>query len=304
MDEPASPESGECNPAAALVDTIASAPDPTSGPAWSIEVSSWSEINAPHREEQEDAIAVLRGQWAAGAAGWREAVVIALSDGAGGHEDGARAAGSAITCAGRVIAGLQAATDLDQLPELVQEVIARVNREYLSTSRGRPASAATLALVTIVVDQWLGSRLVIASVGDTVVFLKPAGELLYRLTTPHRQVQQLVDEGVLTEEEALLHPDASVLVSALGAYPILPHLDLLQGDLAAPCTLVLAVDGVWASVPIEQIDQIVSRTPDAGAARDLVRAALAAGSQDNSSAVVVTVRDRRDFVAAPEEPVS
>jgi serine/threonine protein phosphatase PrpC len=130
-------------------------------------------------------------------------------------------------------------------------------------------------------------------VGDSrIYFLR--GERLFCLTRDHTLVQDLVESGALTEEQASDHPRAHVLTRALG------HGEPLSVDvsswmlLTGEDVLLLCSDGLSAYVSDEAIrEALVTRAPAGELAHGLVQAALEQGSTDNISAAVVRIGEER-----------
>jgi protein phosphatase len=125
------------------------------------------------------------------------------------------------------------------------------------------------------IHAWVGH------IGDSRAYLLRAGRL-HRLTTDHTAVQALLNRSLITPEEALHHPDASVLSRSLGHQSDV-EIDIEQHPLAVDDTLLLCSDGLWGYVSEQDIQYTVDNpgfTLEA-AAHDLLRLALAAGGHDN-----------------------
>jgi PPM family protein phosphatase len=110
-----------------------------------------------------------------------------------------------------------------------------------------------------------------------------------RLTHDHTWVQEQVDAGRLSEAEARAHPYRGVVTRALGrgaiAEPAVGEWAVTPGD-----ALLLCSDGVSDLVPDDEVADILTGAPDAArGARALVDWALAAGGDDNLTAVVVRI---------------
>jgi serine/threonine protein phosphatase PrpC len=148
---------------------------------------------------------------------------------------------------------------------------------------------------TCVAAMVIGDRLVVGWVGDSRAywFTAKGGELL---TRDHSWVNEAVDSGEATLEEALRSPHAHALTRCLG--PLEPgealhevQPDVVSRVLARPGALILCSDGLWNYYPIpEQMAALVQRcgvspTP-ARLARFLLHKALARGGQDNVGVAV------------------
>jgi serine/threonine protein phosphatase PrpC len=129
---------------------------------------------------------------------------------------------------------------------------------------------------------------VVANVGDSRTYLLRGGRL-HRLTRDDSFVQDLIDQGALSEEEARRHPRRSIVLEVLnGDERPLPRLRTLRarpGD-----RLLLCSDGVTDYLADAEVATMLERGGEpASAARQIVDAALSAGSRDNVTAVVADV---------------
>jgi protein phosphatase len=112
-----------------------------------------------------------------------------------------------------------------------------------------------------------------------------------RITHDHSYVEELVDAGEITADEARLHPSRSIITRALGSDPDMyaDHftLEVSEGD-----RIVICSDGLSSMVSDKGIEEIAVSTVTPQAAADtLVSAALTAGGHDNVTVIVVDVVD-------------
>jgi PPM family protein phosphatase len=136
----------------------------------------------------------------------------------------------------------------------------------------------------------------VANVGDSRTYLLRDGRL-QRLTRDDSFVQDLIDQGALSEAEARRHPRRSIVLEVLnGDERPLPRLRTLRARLGD--RLLLCSDGVTDYLTDSEVAAMLGRGGDAaGVARRIVAAALAAGSRDNVTAVVA------DLEADPTVPL-
>ncbi|MFM7095389.1 MAG: SpoIIE family protein phosphatase, partial [Actinomycetota bacterium] len=128
----------------------------------------------------------------------------------------------------------------------------------------------------------------VANVGDARIYRWHEGNLS-RVTKDHSYVQELVDEGVITLEEARVHPRRNIVTRALG---IDAEVEISTATL--PVTIgaryVLCSDGLVDEVTDSEISAILGRHESAqSAAEALVTAANSAGGRDNVTVIVVDV---------------
>ena len=135
-----------------------------------------------------------------------------------------------------------------------------------------------------------GTQLAIAHVGDSRAYLVHEGTLI-RVTRDHSYVEELVDAGEITADEARVHPNRSVITRALGSDPAM-YADHFQLNIEEGDRLILCSDGLSSMIADGEIETIANQSPTAQICVDnLVDAALAAGGSDNVTVVVVDVVD-------------
>ncbi|GLW45833.1 hypothetical protein Stsp02_14950 [Streptomyces sp. NBRC 14336] len=198
--------------------------------------------------------------------------LLAVADGYG--PDGGPASSAAVAALRRLEASeLPAGNVLNLLEEAAREA-----------ARGITEEAGT----TLTALLWTGSRLALVHIGDSRAYLLRDGAL-FRITHDHTVVQSLIDEGRLTPEEAVSHPQRSLLLKSLSSAGA-PVPDLRLQDAAAGDRYLLCSDGLSTVVTDARIREELGTAPDPDTAvRALIDAANAAGGPDNVSCVVADV---------------
>ena len=221
--------------------------------------------------------------------------VAAVADGMGGHSAGEVASAIAI----EELTALRdrgpwenetAATD-----DLKQAIL-RANRRIREMAAGdRRLNGMGTTLVALLED---GDMVHVANVGDSRGYLLRQGELS-QVTVDHSLVQELVDDGRLSPEDAERHPQRSVITRALGIDPEV-EFDLFTYKLQVGDRLLLCSDGLSDVVEPAQIRKVLLRVRSAQrAARELVTVANEQGGPDNITVIVVDAVD--DAMADLEE---
>ena len=132
----------------------------------------------------------------------------------------------------------------------------------------------------------IGFDLFLAHAGDSRAYLCRDGSLR-QLTRDHTRVQELVDAGVMTREEAATHRLRNVLTNVLGGGVPLTDVDVHRVQLVAGDSVILCSDGLYDVVKDEEIAATLAATVSAAAAcRALIDLALERGAPDNVTAVV------------------
>ncbi len=220
-----------------------------------------------------------------------------VCDGMGGHASGREAAQLALATIFEVFAQAPEGTPAGALlKSAVEEASRRVH--VMATSEvamGRPGSTA----VAIVVHAQ-GTEVV--HVGDSRAYLVHAGQI-FRITRDHSMVQEMVDRGLLTPQQAAHHPDANRITRALGMAPQVESELRPEPVLHVPGdAFVLCSDGLSDLVEDHEILGIVGSEPAAQAAGKLVDLANARGGHDNITVIILRTREAAAAVAAPVAP--
>ncbi len=202
-----------------------------------------------------------------------------VADGMGGAKAGEIASGMAAEAFAEV--------DLRTPPaEALRQTIRAANARILERSRSDPEAAGMGTTVTAALMD--DGTITFAHVGDSRAYLLREGAL-QRLSDDHSLVGELVRRGELSESDAEHHPQRSVITRALGTgddveidtFTVRAH----DGDVVLLCS-----DGLTTMVPEATIATLLAaQAPAAAIARNLVRAALAGGGEDNVTAVVFRV---------------
>ncbi|MBX9748981.1 MAG: protein phosphatase 2C domain-containing protein [Roseococcus sp.] len=200
----------------------------------------------------------------------------AVADGAGGHGSGDVASTAIAESLGSIPPGLSAAEMLAQVRLRITAVHAELQAR--AVARGRGGIIAS----TLVVLLLRGTHFAALWAGDSRIYLLRGGAL-HRITHDHSLVQELVDSGALTAEDAEKHPQANVITRAVGAEGPL-DLDKVADRLHPGDRFMLCSDGVFKELAEAEIAAHLARGAEA---EELVRRAVAAGGRDNVTVVVV-----------------
>ena len=202
-----------------------------------------------------------------------------VCDGMGGHAAGEVASAIAV----RTIASHAPEHADDALMGAAVEAANETVIQGAETGEGKPGMGCTASCCLIE-----GTQMAVAHVGDSRIYLLHAGTLV-RVTHDHSYVEELVDAGEITADEARVHPSRSIITRALGSDPDMyaDHFTLAveRGDRVIVCS-----DGLSSMVPDSQIEALaVSSATPIDCTNELVSAALAEGGHDNVSVIVVDV---------------
>jgi PPM family protein phosphatase len=198
-----------------------------------------------------------------------------IADGMGGHEGGQEASRIAVETVEEVysqsenggprsllIAGFQAAH---------QRILAYASDHPALQGMGTTCTAIAL----------IGHDLHYAHVGDSRLYLVREGKI-DRLSRDHSYVARLLEQGVISAEEAALHPQRNILLMALGAGPeIAPESPEQPIPMEAGDVLLLCTDGLWSQVSDNEMQDAISPGSLKKSCRELIRIAKERGGPDN-----------------------
>jgi protein phosphatase len=135
----------------------------------------------------------------------------------------------------------------------------------------------------------------IAHIGDSRVYLLRDSKMI-QITKDHTFVQQLIDSGKITEEEALYHPRRNVILRVLGDTSEEPEFDIHQLEVMPGDRLLLCSDGLCGVVPSALIEENMKVSNLQEAIELLVDEAKEYGAPDNVTVLLLEVRDEADVV--------
>ncbi len=221
-----------------------------------------------------------------------------VCDGMGGHAAGREAAELAVATIFEMFdRAPDGAAPGQVLKAALEEASRRVH--FMRTSEvamGRPGSTAAAVLLHA-----HGTE--VAHVGDSRVYLVHEGQIV-RVTRDHSVVQELVDRGLLTLQQAAHHPDANRITRALGMAPeVEADLRPLPVAQVPGDAFVLCSDGLSDLVDDPEILEIVGGAPAAQAAGKLVDLANARGGHDNITVLVLRAREGAQPPMGPMGPM-
>jgi protein phosphatase len=220
--------------------------------------------------------------------------IFVVADGMGGHAAGEIASAMAVQMISKEIGsfkGLSTDEAAGRLTRAIQAANAAIFERTLSEhdKRGMGTTATVLVLHG-------GNRYMIGQVGDSRAYLQRDGRF-HQVTKDHSYVQEQVDAGYLTPEQARTHPYANVITRCVGASgDVVP--DIFSGTVRAGDTFLLASDGLTGMVEDDGLMAILQTqgTPERWVDR-MVAEANRRGGLDNITAIIVAV-DSVDAVPA------
>lgn len=224
--------------------------------------------------------------------------IFLVCDGMGGHAGGALAAQLAVSSVREFLERKY----FDDPADAIREALEYANLAIYNKAQQSPEYSGMGTTAVMLIAQ--GSKMWWGHVGDSRIYLK-SFDGLNRLTNDHSFVQKLVDEGSITEEEALTHPRRNELTAALGVSPEVQVDVFSQGYSAVTGDIfLLCTDGLTNAVSEAEIESILNeKSTSQQKAVTLVNLANTNGGPDNITVQIVTVVSAAKTVEAPAPPV-
>jgi len=215
----------------------------------------------------------------------------AVADGVGGFEAGQLASQTVVDDLDTIG---PAVSQSDQIARFGERVLrANSHIQELMRSRGGAPMGSTVAAVLI-----FDSAYACVWSGDSRVYHVRDGEIR-QLSRDHSEVQELVDQGVLTAEQAKTWPRRNVITRAIGIFED-PGCEIVEGEVAPGDTFVICSDGLTGHLSDEEIRDFVDQRRPQPACDALVQETLQRGAADNVSVIVVRCHraERTNFFPA------
>ena len=213
--------------------------------------------------------------------------IFLVADGMGGHRAGDQASQTVATTFAETFASGRATS-----AERVLDAIQSSNVAVRAISGDSPTSISGTTLVGVaLVEAYEGASLhwMAFNIGDSRVY-NWDGRFLGQLSVDHSAVQELVDAGLLSPEQAAVHPERNIVTRAIGAFDDVDA-DIWLLPVGGSQSFLLCSDGLTKELSDGEIAALLAEhdaeRSSKTVAEALVEAALAAGGKDNITAVFV-----------------
>ena len=206
-----------------------------------------------------------------------------VADGMGGHNKGDMASKLASDIIkDYIMSNFKDTMDSFDVSELMRTAVLKANNKIHEIAMKNPICEGMGTTVTMgfIFDKWI----VTAHVGDSRAYLYN-GSTVEKITKDHSYVRELLDRGVISEEEAKSHPKRNCITRAVGIERTV-MVDIKVRKYKGE-TVILCSDGMWAFVEDEKIAEIIKNSSDEEvAAEQLIEMALLNGSNDNITVII------------------
>ena len=212
-------------------------------------------------------------------------VLIAVADGMGGHAGGEVASKVAISTLAQILPLLNNdEMDSESLEDFLQSAVLEVDHEIKLTAEADDRLSGMGTTLTAIA-LYRGKAYVLHT-GDSRAY-RLRGKEFTQITKDHSVVQELIDAGKITEAEAAVHPQRSVLTNVLMGHGNITSL-LIEYEVKAGDKFLLCSDGLSNVVTNAEIHNLIS---DVDAISKLISLTYERGAPDNVTVVVAEVGD-------------
>ena len=221
-----------------------------------------------------------------------------LADGMGGYNAGEVASGMATSLIADGLMEAWQPTEVARMPReeakalaerLIREQVARANTAIFTTSQNNPecAGMGTTLVTCLFHDDFVA----VAHIGDSRLY-RLRGETMEQVTRDHSLLQEQLDSGLITPEEAKLSQNKNLVTRALGIDPSV-ETEVHTYDAEPDDVYLLCSDGLSDMVEDEEIRMtlVTLKSNPALTVQQLVQAANDNGGRDNISAMLIRVAE-------------
>jgi len=211
-----------------------------------------------------------------------------VCDGVGGQKDGAKASHMAVEAIRRLSGSIppETAESEEKLKSYFETVLSNINQFVYDAANSHDGTDGMATTLVLCFFRW-GNAYVV-NIGDSRAYLI-RGKRMIQITRDHTYVNQLLEAGTITAEQAKDHPNRNMITKAIGAErTIAPDYFTFRvesGDLVLLCS-----DGMYNDVPPAEVIRLAEENDDPGMlAKALVGTANESGGCDNITVVAIRV---------------
>lgn len=203
----------------------------------------------------------------------------AVADGMGGYEAGNVASSMIVNTLEEVTPKSSLQGFVDDVEDRILDVNTRI-LEYADIMLDGRTLGSTV--VTLLIKGRVG---VCLWAGDSRLYRLRNSEFI-QMSRDHSQVEELIEQGFISRDEAAQHPDSNVITRAIGVSPEL-YVDITAFDVQLGDTFLLCSDGLYNMVSVDDISDVLKSNPIQEGVTQLIQMAVDNGATDNVSVILV-----------------
>jgi len=205
----------------------------------------------------------------------------AVADGMGGHAKGDVASQMIVESLKKIHEGTSLARYIDD----IEDSIISVNKRLVEKAREsvKKVTIGSTVVILLAYDKYC----VYIWAGDSRLY-RLRGKKLQQITTDHSQVEQYVEQGLISREDALKHPHGNMITRAVGATDEL-YLDMDMQEMVSGDRYMLCSDGLTKHIPDPEIETFLATGSTQECCTQLINTTLERGAVDNVTAIVIDI---------------
>lgn len=212
-----------------------------------------------------------------------------VADGVGGHNSGELASRMAVGFMAQFaeLHPIDLVNGEDDLKDYFQRLISGANEQIITKAATEDDNRgmATTAVLCYIRE----NKAYVVNVGDSRAYLVRDGRIM-QITKDHTLVQEMIDRGVMTPQEAKTHPDAHIITRALGGEPFVAP-DFFTFDIYPSDTIIMCSDGLYGEVDESDMANMATNYKTMHRlAKNLVDLANNHGGNDNISVICIRIQ--------------
>ncbi len=208
--------------------------------------------------------------------------VFLVADGMGGHAGGDFASQCIVARIGQIDQNLPSG----EVMKAMRSAILEAHYEILAEAERRGGGTIGSTAIGLILSE---PHFACLWVGDSRLYHMRNGKMT-QLSTDHSLVNDLLENGQITKEEAENHPHGNVITRAVGVGDVL-EIDKLRGTYEPGDRFLLCSDGLSGFVSDEVIAQYMGTAPITSLCNELIELAKQGGGRDNITAIVIEIPD-------------
>ena len=213
-----------------------------------------------------------------------ESFCAVVADGMGGHKGGQVASSTAATLIIDHICDKFPESDSsdDSMFQILTESIKEANEKiFIQSLTEDELSGMGTTIVAVIYKE---GRLYTANIGDSRIYI--ITDQIKQVTKDHSYVQDLIDQGIISENEAAEHPNKNIITRAVGT-ELDVDIDLFKFDVDGNTKILLCTDGLTNFVDDKTIEKTVIKYDCATAKDKLIELANKNGGRDNITLIII-----------------
>lgn len=211
-----------------------------------------------------------------------------IADGMGGHNAGEVASKTAVDS---ILEFIRDSFKVDDVVNCIRDAVKTANEKVFKLQKGDSTLSGMGTTITLCII--CKGVAYIANIGDSGCFMVNSRGIT-KITKDHSLVQQLIDNGSITEEEAKIHPNKNIITRALGTASSV-EVDIFEIEITPDAKFILCTDGLSNEVSNNEIYDIVTKNKEQEACEKLVELSKLKGGKDNISVIVFEGECRDDW---------